>query len=690
VQRYAWRANSARRGWFSGTAFGFSGVFSGQSLPPIFPVGADKALCERLMSTDPFEPLMTFKPRIAGKRSEVDPHRVPLLRVALKRRLQALAKQKQPAGEKRYSGIAGVAEPTALSRRCLVKAHYVPMDGGGRDAARLHLDYLERDGVERDGSGGALYGADDTFDRDVFTEQLLGERRQFRFIVSPEDAGELDLRTFCRELMARMSEDLGQPLLWAAVDHHNTEHPHIHIVVRGVDAGGNDVRIPGVYIARDMRWRAQEIATRELGLRSEHDIARQRSAEVTQERVTSLDRRLAELAGTGTEVRARDLAKLRGRDRELLLGRLRVLKDLALAQPGFTGAWTLADGWMERLRALSERGDIIKRLHNVAGGDVSRYRIGGLSDVTAPVDGVVRGKGLHDELRGDLFVAVETTAGDTHYIRLDSSSPPLKAGDVVRLNPVVEPWVKPTDVVIARQAAAAAGTYDPTRHLAELKALPARPGASPADLVAGNVRRLERLERYGLVQRQPTGAWRIPVDLVQQLESRERTHPRRLLRVEVLGADLRTQATYPGPTWLDSQRVAQAGRALWGFGAQLAAAVSARAAFLRGRGLDPSRPSFTADLEAAEHQLLTHRLARELGAAPADQAGTLHGTLTLCPALPSGRVYARVFDECAKRFVIAKLTPELRRLDGRLVDLSIDDKGRLNLRPVRRLNRGDT
>ena len=58
--------------------------------------------------------------------------------------------------------------------------------------------------------------------------------------------------------------------------------------------------------------------------------------------------------------------------------------------------------------------------------------------------------------------------------------------------------------------------------------------------------------------------------------------------------------------------------------------------------------------------------------------------------MPSGRVYARVFDERAKRFVIAKLTPELRRLEGRLVDLSIDDKGRLNVRPVRRLNRGDT
>jgi hypothetical protein len=32
----------------------------------------------------------------------------------------------------------------------------------------LHLVYLERDGVERDGSPGRLYGADDTFDWEVF------------------------------------------------------------------------------------------------------------------------------------------------------------------------------------------------------------------------------------------------------------------------------------------------------------------------------------------------------------------------------------------------------------------------------------------------------------------------------------------------------------------------------------------
>jgi hypothetical protein len=48
------------------------------------------------------------------------------------------------------------------------------MRAGGRDVARLHLAYLERDGVERDGSAGVLYGAVSDFDRVAFAEEIGG------------------------------------------------------------------------------------------------------------------------------------------------------------------------------------------------------------------------------------------------------------------------------------------------------------------------------------------------------------------------------------------------------------------------------------------------------------------------------------------------------------------------------------
>ena len=53
----------------------------------------------------------------------------------------------------------------------------------------------------------------------AFAERCKDDRHHFRFIVSPDDAGELEnLRTFTRELMDQASRDLGSRLDWVAMD----------------------------------------------------------------------------------------------------------------------------------------------------------------------------------------------------------------------------------------------------------------------------------------------------------------------------------------------------------------------------------------------------------------------------------------------------------------------------------------
>ncbi len=64
--------------------------------------------------------------------------------------------------------------------------------------------------------------------------QGAGDERMFKLIVSPEFGDRVDLSRLTRGLIERMEEDLGTKLEWVAVEHHNTEHPHVHIVVRGV------------------------------------------------------------------------------------------------------------------------------------------------------------------------------------------------------------------------------------------------------------------------------------------------------------------------------------------------------------------------------------------------------------------------------------------------------------------------
>ena len=137
------------------------------------------------------------------------------------------------------SGMAG-RTLGADARRVIIKSRFVVLKKVGANSVSTHLRYIERDGVTRDGERGQAYGAEtDTADLKAFEERGKGDRHQFRFIVSVEDAGELeDLRGYTREFMQRMSTDLETRLDWVAVDHWDTDNPHTHIVLRGHAGNG--------------------------------------------------------------------------------------------------------------------------------------------------------------------------------------------------------------------------------------------------------------------------------------------------------------------------------------------------------------------------------------------------------------------------------------------------------------------
>ncbi|MGH7435406.1 MAG: DUF3363 domain-containing protein, partial [Polyangiaceae bacterium] len=304
---------------------------------------------------------------------------------------------------------------------------------------KLHLRYIERDGVEKDGSKGVLYGPEGPVERRTFEEPRLHEKHQFRFIVSPEDAGELDLTGYVQSLMKRVQIDVGQKIEWAAVNHYDTAHPHAHIVVRGVDREGYELRFGRSYISGGMRWRAQELAFDELGPRLESDVQRTYQKEVTQERFTSLDRELERLSvDGGLELRT---PRVRTRiDLSVLHARLDQLDAMRLVERQSSNYWTFNEGWQESLRRLGNRNDIIKQMHDVVRGDASRYRhvregdpvpvgIGGVQPDTVAR---VAGKGLSDELAGSFYAVLETPEGRAFHVPIDS-----KTADAVRVGNLV-------------------------------------------------------------------------------------------------------------------------------------------------------------------------------------------------------------------------------------------------------------
>jgi type IV secretory pathway VirD2 relaxase len=315
----------------------------------------------------------------------------------------------------------------STSRRVVMKARVVRHHGARFRSAPLsrHITYLKRDGVTRDGAEARMFDAtSDAVDERTFAGRCRDDRHHFRFIISPEDAAELgDLRTFTRELMTDVARDLGTKLDWIAVDHWNTDNPHIHVLIRGRAEDGQDLVISRDYISRGFRDRAAERVTLELGPRSEREIRSALESEVEAERWTSLDRALRVAADEGAGV-----ADLRpsasGEDpelRRLMVGRAAKLERLGLAEQVAPGCWTLKPGIEDKLRDLSIRGDIIKTMHRAMSGfhrepDVSGFALHGDAPVDAVLGRLVE-RGLHDELKGSAYAIVEGIDGRTHHIR---------------------------------------------------------------------------------------------------------------------------------------------------------------------------------------------------------------------------------------------------------------------------------
>jgi hypothetical protein len=178
-------------------------------------------------------------------------------------------------GKSRGSSTFGRGRRAALSlaarspgRRVVVMARIVRHQGKRFRSAPLskHVAYLKREGVTRDGADARMFGATtEDADTKAFAERCEDDRHHFRFTVSPEDATEMaDLRTFTRELMADAERDLNTRLDWVAVDHWNTDNPHVHVLVRGRADDGQDLVISRDYVSRGFRARAEERATLEL------------------------------------------------------------------------------------------------------------------------------------------------------------------------------------------------------------------------------------------------------------------------------------------------------------------------------------------------------------------------------------------------------------------------------------------
>ncbi len=405
---------------------------------------------------------------------------------------------------------------TARSRGAVIKARVV------RHSTRTaplgtHLDYLRRDGVTRDGEKARLFGpGEEEADGRAFTERCEDDRHHFRFIVSPDDALEMsDLRSFTSDLVGQMEKDLGTELDWVAVDHWNTEHPHVHLIMRGVRDGGEDLVISRDYIKEGMRDRARDLITQELGPRTDLDIRRTLESQIETERWTQLDRQLAR---DGRRTGVIDLAPQLGEQPDefhaLKIGRLRKLEMLGLAEQVGPGQWMIGDKAEATMRELGERGDIIKRMHRAL---TERGIERGSADyvlaaesLDAAIVGRLVERGLDDELKGTAYAVVDGVDGRSHHIKLadlnaaGDSAPgsivELRAYDDSRGQRRVALAVR-SDLDIERQVTASGATWLDRQNIAR-EPVALSVGGFGAEVRGALDRRGEHLIGEGFAERQ--------------------------------------------------------------------------------------------------------------------------------------------------------------------------------------------
>lgn len=562
----------------------------------------------------------------------------------------------------------------AGARRVMIKARVHRLSGGGGGAQRAHISYLERDGAGKDREPAEFY--------DELTEGIHGqewlkehsdERHHFRFIVSPEDGEKLkELKPFVRDLVSQMEIDLETKLDWIAVDHHNTEHPHTHIVMSGKRDDGQDLVIPKDYLSHGMRERGSALLSRELGLQTSTELSAKLDAEIGHRKVTRMDRVLMrEMHRNG----AINLSNLK-RNRDHYQARLNVLRELGLAQNQSGSIWSVDNRLGVTLNALDKSDTIARRIERAvrsAGVERGSAHELGEYDPGLAVQGRLLKVGYDNELLDRRYAVVDGLDGRAHYFDLGVSNPnDLSVGDMVEIK-ARSPGALNLDQHIADVASNHRGIYSLDRHRAS------KPDAGPR-YFSMIENRLGSLERAGLIERFHAESFFVKPDFIRRVDRHFAKAAKRAPNIvrKLEGREFENQIRALGETWLDQQLAGVANEKLSeaGLGGDVRHAMEKRMKVLADRGLVKNRGDNSlnaaqlkflrqegltyASLDYAKQSGKTHKMLE-----PGEQLdGTLSGTLKT----PNGK-FAIV--DRGREFSLVPWKPSLERLRGREIEISM-------------------
>ncbi len=352
------------------------------------------------------EPEFKIRPR-APRRSNAESRAL----TGFKRVMQMFCSSPRPA----HSSAARPARSFNANQRCAVRVSYSPNKTRGQ--WRAHGRYLERDSAIGENKPFGAVEPTTGLEEKLAEWQAAGDRRLFKLILSPEFGHRLDLQQFTRDFMQGIEQRTGTKLEWTSVVHNNTEHPHVHVALRGV-AGGQDLRLDRELIRNGMREYAEQLCTVALGYRTEQDILDAQRKEVGFTRATSLDRQIQKRAVPVSPTEAHIAIPTSNREFfQLLACRMATLTKMGLAQPDGSG-WRLRLDFLHVLKAMQQAGDR-QRMLNQYGILLSDPRLPAqvtrLKDINHLEGRVIAH--IHDDATGAPYMILEGTDARVHFIR---------------------------------------------------------------------------------------------------------------------------------------------------------------------------------------------------------------------------------------------------------------------------------
>lgn len=322
-------------------------------------------------------------------------------------------------GSRPSAYLSSTRGTSPFQRRAIVNVRY--STSRTRGGWKAHGTYIERESAkgDRENPDAERFGLAKEQSLGSLADgwQKAGDRRLFKIVLSPENpGGNLELTT--QEVIRRIEKEVSGTVEWGAVVHRNTDHPHVHIIVRDRLPSGVEFTLPRDLIRRGLREAVQNSLTRQLGPRTIEEIEEQKQTELTANRITPLDCRLADrLRSMPTEKEFKNL------DRVATLtegSRLRHLAQLGLAKPLVDGQWQIRSDFLNQLRNMKDIQDRARTL----------FRCGvAISDPHAPMEYSLASKKLigrvllnsEDERTGTLQTIFETTEGKIEIIRHDAA-----------------------------------------------------------------------------------------------------------------------------------------------------------------------------------------------------------------------------------------------------------------------------